>query len=434
MNNVQNTVEYKEILARKYYEYYHDEKYELYDIQEFYYPYFKIKCNCIFREKTKLSIVEEIFLSAIKEGINDLKELEVFLALDKEVFEELAAHLHIDKLFVETPILTLTDVGIKVLNDSGILTTQEDDRYVVLDAILGIPVSIDMTDERKKDKSKNKNNLRVQIAYPKTETLDKNVNNKALQTILFESIKSTNNKEKEIYEIKEILDTYKFHKKYYALFFKNENNPNKVLILNNGEPNDELTNIVSDFEQKGKNLFDLSKLAKEEHIELSKDKTIKEYSEVDNLDNGTQLSTYEHPKFFDYAFKYSKKEVVIVSPWIRWEVIEGKKGYIEDALKRNVRITFNYGMGKYKDLDKESKEFFDKMRSKYNNLLVYITRNVPDHSKILICDRDWMITTSFNWTSFKGDIKKGKRKEKGTFLNDRNEILKNIKEYSNDSI
>lgn len=433
MNNVQNIIEYKEILARKYYEYYYDEKYELYDIQEFYYPYFKIMCNCIFREKTKLSIIEEIFLSAIKEGINDLKELESFLALDKEVFEELAARLHIDKLFVETPILTLTDVGIKVLNNSGILTTQEDDKYVLLDGILGTSVSIDMTDERKKDQSENKNNLRVQIPYPKTETLDKSINNKALQTILFESIKSTNNKEKEIYEIKEIIDTYKFHKKYYALFFKNENNPKKVLILNNGEPNDELTNIVSDFEQKGKSLFDLSKQTKEEQEELFKNKTIYKYSEIDNLDNGTQLSTYEHPKFFDYAFKYSKKEVVIVSPWISWKVIEEKKDYIEDALKRNVRITFNYGMGENKDLDKESKEFFDEMKIKYNNLLVYITRNVPDHSKILICDRDWMITTSFNWTSFKGDIKKAKRKEKGTFLNDRNEILKNIKEYTNES-
>ncbi|MFW2552805.1 hypothetical protein [Aliarcobacter butzleri] len=434
MNNIQNTIEYKEILARKYYEYYHDEKYELYDIQEFYYPYFKIICNCIFREKTKLSIVEEIFLSAIKEGINNLKELESFLALDKEVFEELAARLHIDKLFVETPILTLTDTGIKVLNDSGILISLEDDRYVVLDAILGTPVSIDMTDERKKDKSKNKNNLRVQIPYPKTETLDKNVNNKALQTVLFESIKSTNNKEKEIYEIKEILDTYKFHKKYYALFFKNENNPKKILILNNGEPNDELTNIVSDFEQEGKSLFDLSKEAKKEHDELLKDKTIKEYSEIDNLANGTQLGTYEHPKFFDYAFKYSKKEVVIVSPWIRWEVIKEKKIFIENALKRNVKITFNYGMGKREDLDLKSKKFFDEMRSKYNNLLVYTTRNEKDHSKILICDRDWMITTSFNWTSFKGDKNREERKEKGTFLNDRSEILKNIEEYSSEPL
>ncbi len=434
MNNVQNSIEYKEILARKYYEYYYDEKYELYDIQEFYYPYFKIKCNCIFREKTELSIIEEIFLTAIKEGINDLKELETFLAIDKEVFEELAARLHIDKLFVETPILTLTDVGIKVLNDSGILTTQEDEKYVILDGIFGTSVSIDTTDEKKQDKSKNKNNLRVQIPYPKTETLDKNVNNKALQTVLFESIKSTNNKEKEIYEIKEILDTYKFHKKYYALFFKNENNPKKVLILNNGEPNDYLTNIVSDFEQEGKSLFDLSKEAKKEHDELLKDKTIKEYSEIDNLANGTQLGTYEHPKFFDYAFKYSKKEVVIVSPWIRWEVIKEKKIFIENALKRNVKITFNYGMGEIKDLDIESKEFFDKMRAKYNNLLVYITRKVPDHSKILICDRDWMITTSFNWTSFKGDINRAKRKERGTFLNDRREILKNIEEYSSEPI
>lgn len=431
MNKIEKSIEYKEILARKYYEYYEDDKYELYDIQEFYYPYFKVLCNCIFREKTRFSIVEEIFLKAIKEGLSDLKQVESFLALDKEVFEELAAQLHIDKLFVETPILTLTDSGIKALKESGTLSTLEDDKYVILDAILGIPTNLDMTDERRNDKSKNKNNLRVQIPYPKTETLDKSINDKALQTILFENIKSTHNKEKEIYEIKEILKTYKFHKKYHALFFKNEKNPKKILVLNNGEPNDELTNIITDFEQNGKNLFDFSIESKEEQESLICLKSVYEYSEIEKLANGTQLSTYQHPKFFDYALKYSKKEIILVSPWIRWEVIKDKKDYIENALKRNVKIMFNYGMGRQGDIDLNSRKFFDEMKNKYNGLLEYSTNNEHDHSKILICDRDWMITTSFNWTSFKGDInsEKGLRKEKGSFINDRNEIIKSSKEY-----
>lgn len=227
MNNI---IEYKEILARKYYEYYHDDNYELYDIQEFYYPYFKITCNCIFREKTQLSIVEEIFLNAIKEGIDDLKKLEQFLSIDKEVFEELAARLHIDNLFIEMPILMLTEEGIKTLNENSSLTITEDDKYLILDGILGIPVSIDIKDEREKNIN-NTNNLKVQIPYPKTESLDKNINNKALQTILFETFKNSNKKDKEIYEIKEILETYQFHKKYIALFFKNDNNPKKNLDI-----------------------------------------------------------------------------------------------------------------------------------------------------------------------------------------------------------
>ncbi|AYJ77765.1 phospholipase D-like domain-containing protein [Aliarcobacter cryaerophilus] len=428
MNNI---IEYKEILARKYYEYYHDDNYELYDIQEFYYPYFKITCNCIFREKTQLSIVEEIFLNAIKEGIDDLKKLEQFLSIDKEVFEELAARLHIDNLFIEMPILMLTEEGIKTLNENSSLTITEDDKYLILDGILGIPVSIDIKDEREKNIN-NTNNLKVQIPYPKTESLDKNINNKALQTILFETFKNSNKKDKEIYEIKEILETYQFHKKYIALFFKNDNNPKKILILNDGCPNDELTNLITKFEQEGNNLFDFSKESKKEQEELYNVKNIYEYAEIDKLSNGTQLSTYQHPKFFDYALKYSKKEIILVSPWIKWEVISSKKIYIENALKRNVKIILHYGMcSKDKDdIDDKSNDFFKKLKKKYKDLLIININNISDHSKILICDRDWMITTSFNWTSFKGDISKQERKERGSFINDKNEIEKVVKEYS----
>jgi hypothetical protein len=41
-----------------------------------------------------------------------------------------------------------------------------------------------------------------------------------------------------------------------------------------------------------------------------------------------------------------------------------------------------------------------------------------------------MITTSFNWTSFKGDESMGDRRgERGSFINNRNEIYKVLKDY-----
>ncbi len=58
---MKNNVTEKEIYANKFYNYYNDDNYTLYDIQEFYYPFYRIKCNCIFREKSKISIVEENF-------------------------------------------------------------------------------------------------------------------------------------------------------------------------------------------------------------------------------------------------------------------------------------------------------------------------------------------------------------------------------------
>ena len=40
-----------------------------------------------------------------------------------------------------------------------------------------------------------------------------------------------------------------------------------------------------------------------------------------------------------------------------------------------------------------------------------------------------MITTSFNWTSFKGDENREERKERGSFINDKGEIIKTIGVY-----
>jgi hypothetical protein len=428
-----NNVTEKEIYANKFYNYYNDDDYTLYDIQEFYYPFYRIKCNCIFREKNKISIVEENFLEAIKCGIKDYESLEQFLALEKEIFEEVAGKLHIDNLFIETPLLQLTEHGKKILEDGAKLNSVEDEEYVTLDGITGDTSNEYIEDEKKNDKSKNINHLKPQIPYPKNETLDRVINNKALQTILFEEIKKKDKKEKEIYEINEIVGKpFKVHKKYFVLFFKNNENPKKILIIKNGHPDDTMTEIINKIEQDGKNLFDLSRDAQAENKKLFEQKNIYEYSQIDNLTNGTQLSTYEHPKFFEYAFKYSKKEVVIISPWIRWEIIKEKKDAIENALKRKVEIFFFYGMGKKDDLDKQSKDFFIDMQTKYPKLLKFSTNNdINDHSKIIICDRDWMVTTSFNWTSFKGDENREERKERGSFINDRSEVIKTVKVYIN---
>ncbi len=428
---MKNNVTEKEIYANKFYNYYNDDNYTLYDIQEFYYPFYRIKCNCIFREKNKISIVEENFLEAIKCGIKDYESLEKFLALDKEIFEEVAAKLHIDNLFVETPLLQLTEQGKKILEDGAKLSSVENEEYVTLDGITGNTSNEYIENEKKHGESKNNNHLKVQIPYPKNETLDRIINNKALQTILFEEIKKKDKKDKEIYEIKEIVGKpFKINKKYFSLFFKNDENPKKTLIIKDGHPDDVMTNIINTLEQSGKNLFDFSKDAQEENKRLFVQKNIYEYSQIENLTNGTQLSTYEHPKFFEYAFKYSKKEVIVISPWIRWEIIKEKKEDIENALKKKVKIIFFYGMGKKDDLDKKSKEFFIAMQKKYPNLLKFSTNNdINDHSKIIICDRDWMITTSFNWTSFKGDESREERKERGSFINDRSEVIKTIEVY-----
>lgn len=356
----QEEITYKEILARKYHSYYGDDNYALFDVQKFYYPYFKVTCNCIYREKSRISTVEETFLNAIECGIKEYSSLQHFLALDKEVFEEIAGKLHVENLFIEQPTLLLTESGKKLLEDGAKLTSVEDERFVILDAISGGTCTVDnMKDERRDDKSKEKNNLNIQIPYPKNATLNQVINHKALQTILFEALKKEKMPEREIYEIKELNERpYKFHKQLYALFFKNSENPKKILIIKDGEPDALLTDKLSELEGNGKNLFDFSEENEKDHKEQEKEPTIYEYAEIGKLINGKQLGTYEHPKFFEYIFKHSKKEIIVISPWIKWEVVKDKQQDIENALKRGVKIRFSYGMGKAGDLDKKSKDFF----------------------------------------------------------------------------
>jgi len=138
-------ISYQEILASKYYDYYKDSEYILYDVREFYYPYFKIICNCIFRKQNQISLIEEMFLKAISCGIKEYSTLEIFLGIDKEVFEEVAGKLHLESLFIEEPSLILTPKGQKILDDGEKLETSEDENILVLDGITGKVVTTNNT-------------------------------------------------------------------------------------------------------------------------------------------------------------------------------------------------------------------------------------------------------------------------------------------------
>ena len=429
---MKKNITYKEILTKKYYDYYNDGNFELYDIQDVYYPYFKVTCSCIFKKKSKLLKVEEIFLKTIQCGIENYAKLQVFLALDQEILEEIAGKLKSEDLYIENPMPTLTPQGEKILHDNGKIEIVEDEKYIVLDGMSGHISHTQIQDDKKGTTSNNATILKIQIPYPKNETLDRIIDNKALQTILFEGIKNLDKQkgERELYEIKEISDKpYKFHKKYSALFFKNKEEETKILILQDGEPNDEITNLLNDSEENSQSLFNFSNNAQSEHDEQFKAPTIQEYSQIETLKDGKTLTTYEHPKFFDFLFKYSKKEIIIISPWIKWEIIQKRQTDIEDALKRQVKVYFFYGMGKKNDIDDKSKEFFQKMQDQYKDQFYFSTGDKDDHSKIIICDRSWAIATSFNWTSFEGDTNRKERGEMGTFLNDASEVQTLVRRY-----
>lgn len=134
------------------------------------------------------------------------------------------------------------------------------------------------------------------------------------------------------------------------------------------------------------------------------------------------LSVYEHPPILLNALEEAEHRLLIISPWIRANVVD--KEFIEKIAAcagRGVEITIAHGLGRRdkgeRDKDKEARQALEALQSSYPNLRVVWKGNT--HAKVLLVDDRFFVTTSFNWLSFKGDPKQPMREEEGTLVEGR---------------
>jgi hypothetical protein len=132
------------------------------------------------------------------------------------------------------------------------------------------------------------------------------------------------------------------------------------------------------------------------------------------------IETFEHPELLDRALSKSKERLVIVSPWIRRKVVNGKfLALLEARLKAGVNVYIGWGMAedtKAKDADREPLEALEKLARRYFNFSFVWFGDT--HAKILISDRRFAVAGSFNWLSFKGDPNRTFREERGLLVKD----------------
>ncbi|MGK7902147.1 MAG: phospholipase D-like domain-containing protein [Hormoscilla sp.] len=132
------------------------------------------------------------------------------------------------------------------------------------------------------------------------------------------------------------------------------------------------------------------------------------------------LEVYDHPQQLQNAIRDSQERLMIISPWIRANVVD--KIFLqafEKMLKRGVEVFIGYGLGDGKDkkrsqADIKAENNLKNLDSKYNNF--WLKRLGNTHAKILICDSKFAVTTSFNWLSFQGDPDRTFRDERGTLV------------------
>lgn len=123
-----------------------------------------------------------------------------------------------------------------------------------------------------------------------------------------------------------------------------------------------------------------------------------------DLSEGATIETAQHKEYLLYALKNAKQAVYIHSPWVRHKVVKEYEKDIESALQKGIKVSIKYGLKprnrfEKAPIDPESKMLFDKWDKSYPNFKANTDDN---HSKILICDDEFMIVGSFNWLSFGG--------------------------------
>ena len=125
------------------------------------------------------------------------------------------------------------------------------------------------------------------------------------------------------------------------------------------------------------------------------------------------------PRYLEAALKDSKDRLLIISPWIRAKVVNPSfVRQLEVLLKRNVKVFIGYGLGQedeeMNESDRRAEQALRNLADRFSHFR--FIRFGDTHSKILISDRKFIVTTSFNWLSFRGDPNRTFRDEQGMFV------------------
>jgi phosphatidylserine/phosphatidylglycerophosphate/cardiolipin synthase-like enzyme len=128
------------------------------------------------------------------------------------------------------------------------------------------------------------------------------------------------------------------------------------------------------------------------------------------------LETFEHPRYLSRALDESVTRLLVISPWLRDAVIDRDfLSRLAELLERQVVVYIGWGIGKADDpideRDRRPSESLAALARRFENLK--FKRLGSTHAKVLISDERFLIVTSFNWLSYRGDPDRTVRDERG---------------------
>lgn len=438
-----------------------DTNFIFYDARRVYYPYYKAQIHYQVAKMLELHpilaeilhIISELEKMQDKSTIATLKHI---TQLDGEIFHSILSDLEI-KGYVEnlSGVLKLSKNGKELLQKRKERVIEQESKYVQIDAIFGDVVAVaqrakDINLEHRADKEAIE--LKPDSQKRPKELHREFKDNLTLAQVLREALSGLDDREeksqnteaesqvsKAEYDIVaiDVGEPKKFFTSYFCLFYKNAAEGEKILVIN------EKYEIDSSATKLFATLIDTSKFkanenkALKENIEKFSNLTVEVIQKQVNLEldlsGGATIETTQHKEYLLYTLKNAKKAVYIHSPWVRHNVVKEYEKHIESALQKGIKVSIKYGLKPRnrfeKDpIDTKSKMLFDKWDKSYPNFKATTDNN---HSKILICDDEFMIVGSFNWLSFGGFADKDgdTRSETSSMVKNKDSIQKEIVKF-----
>lgn len=437
----------------------------------------------------KLSVLQEFILKFIASGIDDVLDICNFLGVNASAVNNAVALLQKNSLITVDIFyskLKLTDKGETALKEASTIVPEDIEYVLYVDGLIGNVY----LDTRRLYKPKELRNFAIKpintiVEKPTLDTLLYEDVKRAINLFKKNHAYEQDKLAGDLQEVSQLVKTYVEYKKVYVLVFINNksddiefqvydgttrnddysialqkqyNNNTHVLEFDSKELTDEVTDdslidalpheIIENaksFSYKDSTLErEISNLTiqldairdgsdDDEEQKISATEKIRFLEKkIDEMKNERKsadriLSTYDHRPLLIDALENAQNTVVIVSPWIKsgglnHEILER----IEKALQRKTQVIIGYGISEKEDSDKWIVQRLSEMQRKSYGKGLHLVRLNNTHEKVLIKDNEYVVITSFNWLSFKGDPNKGFRQETGYYTESK-DVIKQMK-------
>ncbi len=437
----------------------------------------------------KISVLQEFILKFVSVGICDVSEIGSFLGMNISSINNAVAILQKDNLIsvdIFQSKLKITEKGEDALKEAATIVPENIEYPLYVDGLIGNVY----LDTRRLYNSKELRNFMIKpinaiVEKPTLDDLEYEEVNRAIISFKKNHAFEKDRLEGHLQEVSNVMKTYVEYKKVNVLVFMNKSNDIEIQVFDGSFRNDEysielqrqynnnssvfdfdtyeveyesddetLLNVIpqdiidsaksfsykdSILEREISNLTSQLDVIKEsdddekesesatERIHFLEEKIKEMKSERKSADR--ILSTYDHRPLLLDALDNANSSVIIVSPWIKVGGLNNEIiGRIEKALQRGVSVIIGYGISKKKDSDKCILRQLNCIHAKkpYGKKLLLI-RLSNTHEKVLIKDNEYMVITSFNWLSFKGDPNRGFRQETGYYTESK-DVIRQMKE------